>query len=161
MGEQTPKVKPEDPLEPGMHSTWLVRDTKAFGTKGETSKQDRPLNFGLTYQEWLAIYFDALGLDKSGYERWTAKTPSLSQRSVITILTEFDEEISGYPILSRIRSPFYDAVFESDEVGRLRQECLRVQASTSNAVALHGLEKLLRICDYAENLGLSIYLVSN
>jgi hypothetical protein len=161
MTEQTSKGEPEDLLEPGMQSTWLVSDTKAFGTKGETSEQDRSLDFGLTYQEWLAIYFDALGLDKSGYQRWAAKKPSLSQRGVVTILTEFDEEISSYPMLSRIRGPFYDVAFESDEVDKLRQECLRVQASTSNAVALRGLEKLLRICDHAQKLGLSIYLVSN
>jgi hypothetical protein len=158
MVEQISKDEPETPLEPSMQFTWLVRDTKAFGTKGETSKDDRSLDLHLTYQEWLAIYFDAFGLDKSGYDRWTAKNPTLAQHS---ILSEFDEEIPGYPMLSRIRGPFYDVVFELDEVEQLRQECLRVQASTSNAIALRGLKKLLRICDCAENLRLSIYLVSN
>lgn len=161
MVEQSPKGEQESYLEPGMHSTWLVHDTKSFGTKGETSKQDRTLDFGLTYQEWLAIYFDALGLDKSGYERWAAKKPSLSRHDVVTILSEFDEQIPGYPMLSRIRGPYHDAAFESDEVEHLRQECLRVQAGTSNAVALSGLKKLVSICDRAQELGLSIYLVSN
>ncbi len=144
-----------------MPAIWLVRDTKAFGTKGETSKDDRSLDLRLTYQEWLAIYFDALGLDKSGYKEWAAKRVVLGQRNVVTILTELDEEIPGFPMLSRIRGPFHDAAFELDEVEGLRNECLRVQSDTSNALALRGLKTLLLICDQAQQLGLSIYFVSN
>ncbi len=161
MGEQTPKAKPEDLLEPTMHSIWLVSDTKAFGIKGETSKQDRSVDFRLTYQEWLAIYFDALGLDKSGYEKWAAKKVVLGQHNVVSILTEFDEEIAGFPLLSRMRGPFHDAVFELGEVDGLRNECQRVQSDTSNVLALQGLKTLLLICDRAQQLGLSIYFVSN
>jgi hypothetical protein len=161
MVEETQQATPENVWEPSMHSIWLVSDTRAFGTKGETCEQDHSVGWSLTYQEWLAIYFDALGLDKSGYEKWAAKKVVLGQHNVVSILTEFDEEITGFPMLSRIRGPFHDAVFELNELDALRNECLQVQSSTSNALALRGLEKLLLICDRAQKLRLSIYFVSN
>jgi predicted KAP-like P-loop ATPase len=43
----------------------------------------------------------------------------------------------------------------------LHEECLQVQKRTSNRSALEGIKKLLLICDRAQNLQLSIYLVSN
>jgi hypothetical protein len=147
--------------EPEMPAIWLVRDPKAFGMKGETSEQDRSLNLRLTYQEWLAIYLDGLGLDKDGYEKWAAKKVVLGQHSVATILTELDEEIPSFPLLSRIRGPYHDVVFEPHELEDLHKECLRVQASTSNTLALHGLEKLIHVDEQAQRLGLSIYFVSN
>ena len=160
MVEQTPSTKPED-LLPNMQSIWLVRDTEAFGTRGETSSSDRSLDLRLTYQEWLAVYFDALGLDKSGYDEWASKQPSPAQHNVISILTEFDEDIVGFQMLSRIRGPYHDAVFQVDELEALRNECLHVQSGTSNVLALRGIEKLLFICDRARELRLSIYFLSN
>ena len=161
MAEQTPEGVPQCLWEPTMQSIWLVHDTKSFGTKGETSKQDRRLDFRLTYPEWLVIYFDVLGLDKSAYDKWKANKTASAQGSVVSILGEFDEEIPSFPMLSRIRSPFYDVVFELDEIEDFRQECLRIKASTSNAMALRGIEKLLLLYDRARQLGLSIYFVSN
>ncbi len=160
MAERTQDAKPEDSWEPEMPMTWLVRDTRAFGVDGKTSPADHPVDLRLTYQQWLAIYFDALGLDKSGYEEEVAKRASEGNK-VPTFLTELDEEIPGFALLSRIRGPFHDAVFEANEVGALREECLQVENRTSNPLALEGIKKLLLICDRAQNLKLSIYLVSN
>lgn len=161
MRKQTPKEKVPSIVEPTMQSVWLVRDTQVFGTKGETSGEDRSMELRLTYGEWLAIYFDALGLDKNTYSNWTTNKASSFQKGVITLVTEFDEDISEFPILSRIRSPFRDVVFELNEVEDLRAECLRVKARTSNSEALRGIEKLLHVENLARQLGLSIYLVSN
>lgn len=160
MAEPTQDAKSEDSWEPEMPMTWLVRDTGAFGVGGKTSPADHCVDLRLTYQEWLAIYFDAVGLDKSGYEEEVAKRASEENR-VPTFLTELDEEIPDFPLLSRIRGPFHDAVFEADEVNVLRQECLQVRTKTSNPLALEGLRKLLLICDRAQSLGLSVYLISN
>jgi len=160
MAERTQDAKPEDTWEPEMPMTWLVRDSRAFGVDGKTSLADHPVDLRLTYQEWLAIYFDALGLDKSGYEEEVAKRASEGNK-VPTFLTELDEEIPGFPLLSRIRGPYHDVVFERDELEDLRKECLKVQANTSNTLALQGLEKLIHIYDQARRLGLSIYFVSN
>src|SRR3989442_8192664 len=132
MAERTEHGKSEEVWEPEMPAIWLVHDPEAFGTKGETSKQDHPLDLRLTYQEWLAIYFDALGLDKSGYEKWAAKRVVLGQPNAATILTELDEEVPGFPMLSRIRGPYHDVIFEPNELEDLREECLKVQTKTSN-----------------------------
>lgn len=160
MVEQTLKDTHEASWVPSMQATWLVRDTEAFALRGETSEHDRPLDIHLTYTEWLAIYFDALGLDKTVYDKWTAQKFS-SQDGVISIVGEFDEEIPGYPMLSRIRGPYHDAIFEVNEIDDLHDECLRVKAGTSNELALQGMEKLLIISEQARSLALSIYFVSN
>jgi hypothetical protein len=126
--EKAQDDKSDEVWEPEMPAIWLVRDPKAFGLKGETSEHDRSLNLRLTYQEWLAIYLDGLGLDKDGYERWAAKKVVLGQHSIATILTELDEEIPGFPMLSRISGPYHDVIFELDELEDPHKECLKVQA---------------------------------
>ena len=144
-----------------MPAVWLVCDTEAFGVHGKTSPVDHPVDLPLAYQQWLAIYLDALDLDKPRYEEWAAQRVVMGDEKVVSLLTEFDEEIPGFPMLSRIRGPFHDAVFEADDVNALRQECLQVQSRTANPLALAGIKTLLLICDRAQNLKLSIYFVSN
>jgi hypothetical protein len=155
--DEMPEPELEDFHDPGMHVTWLVNDTEAFfQSPGPTSDRDRALGFGLTHPEWLALYFDVLGADRAAFDRFAAESAAKGRRC---ILAEFDEEISGYPMLSRINGIYWDAVFERDEVEFLRQECLQVRSSTSNATALKGLEKLVKICDWAQRLNLSIFLM--
>jgi hypothetical protein len=140
--------------DPGMHVTWLVNDTDAFPINpGPTSERDRNLHFGVNYREWFALYFDVLGVG--------VKDLLTNGASEVSRIAEFDEEIPDYPMLSRINGMLYDAVFESTEVDALRTECLRVQSQTTNQLALRGIEKLLRICDWALHLDLSIYLMCN
>lgn len=145
-------------LESGMHVTWLVHDVAAFEAHaGPTSKEDKVLPYGLSYQEWFELYFNVLGVDKTGYDRWAKENPEEAKHSV---LGEFDEDIDGYPLLSRIKGARYDVMYKAEEVGLLRDECLKVKSNTTNPVALRGLEKLLRICHEAIVSGLSIYLMS-
>jgi hypothetical protein len=148
----------QESVASGMHVTWLVRDVAAFEAHaGPTSKDDKVLPYGLNYQEWLELYFDVLGVDKTGYDEWVKENPDEARHSV---LGEFDEDINGYPMLSRIKGARYDVIYRAREVGLLRDECLKVRSNTKNSVALRGLEKLLRICREAEMSGLSIYLMS-
>lgn len=145
------------PTEQGMHVTWLVRDVTAFQKRpGPTSEHDRPLPFGLTYREWYALYFDVLDVDHGAYKRWLQE-----HREAPNILPpiEFEGEVAGYPLLSRICGYLCDAVFELDEVEELRQECQRVRAATTNQLALKGIDKLLRMCAEAQKLRLNIYLM--
>lgn len=144
-----------------MPGIWLVEDTKAFGMEGKTSDRDRPLDLRLTYQEWLAIFLDALEVDKASYEKWASKRVLVGQSEVATLLTEIDEKIPSYPMLSRIQGPYHDVVFEHNELEDLHQECLRAKLSTQNALALKGLDKLIHAYDQARQLNLSIYFVSN
>lgn len=153
--------EPEEFWEPEMPAVWLVRNPEGFGVHGESSPVDQPVDLRLTYQQWLAIYLDALDLDKPRYEEWAAQRVVMGEERVVSLLTEFDEQIPGFPMLSRIRGPFYDAVFEADDVTALRQECLQVQNRTANPLALAGIKTLLLICDRAQNLKLSIYFVSD
>jgi len=147
----------EDFDEPGMHVTWLVKDIDAFFIKPEpTSDRDRLLHFGLTYREWLAIYFDVLDVDHGEHKKWAKSHPDEAKSS---FLGGFEDEIRDYPMLSRIRNYFFDAEFEGVEVEQLRIECLKVQTITSNEKALHGLEKLILICRWAQSLDLNIFLM--
>jgi hypothetical protein len=150
----------EEESDPCMPVIMLIRDTEAFVTTGKGSKQDCLLDISLTYREWLSIFFDALGLDKTGFEQVKAERKSSSD-GVPVVLGEFDDEIPDFPLLSRIRGPYHDAVFEVNEIDDLREECLRVQANTQNTLALQGMEKLLIISAQAGQLGLSICFVSN
>ncbi len=151
------KPELEDFDDPGMHVTWLVKDTEAFPLNPwPTSERDRTLQFGLNYQEWSALFFDVLGVDRRGYDNWAKENPEEAKGS---ILIEFDEELFDYPMLSRIVGIRYDAVFGVNEVEQLREECLRVKSQTSNAVPLKGIDKLLLMCDWAQQLKLSIYLM--
>jgi hypothetical protein len=142
----------------GMHVTWLVHDVTAFEAHaGPTSNEDKVLPYGLSYQEWFELYFNVLSVGKTGYDEWAKENPEEAKRSV---LGEFDEDIDGYPLLSRIKGARYDIVYKAQEVKSLREECLKVKTNTTNAVALRGLEKLLHICHEAEVSGLNIYLMS-
>lgn len=144
----------------GMHVTWLVKDVIAFQSwPGPTSEKDCTLPFGLTYEEWFALYFDVLVVDQGEYQDWVERHPDEAQTVLPPI--EFKGEISGYPLLSRICGYLCDACFELSELEQLRQECLRVQSTTSNQLALSGLEKLLQITTEAETRGLNVYLMSD
>lgn len=149
----------EDFVDPGMHMTCLVQDTGTFSIKpGPTSERDRTLQFGITYEEWVALYFDVLDVDHGAHKRWAKSHPDEADN---TVIPEFQGEIENYPMLSRICGFLYDAIFEADEVEQLRLECNSVQVSTSNEVARRGLNKLLLICRWAQTLNLSIYLMCN
>jgi hypothetical protein len=157
MSKETFDVELKDFHDPGMLHTWLVEDAKAFFyNPGAASEHDRHLNFGLNYKEWLALYFDVLGLDRSGLDKFVAENPSEAEHNFIG---GFDEDMPSYPMLSRIDNILHDAVFEGDEVEQLREECLRVKAGTSNIVASRGLDKLIHICDWARRLNLNIFLM--
>jgi hypothetical protein len=150
-----------DFVDEGMHVTWLVRDPTAFAlSPGPTSERDRRLSFGLNYEEWLALYFDVLRVNREGFRVAAGRAADKSRVSI----SEFDSDdaaLKNYPMLSRISGVLDDAVFESEEVDRLRQECLQVRANTSNVAALSGLDKLLLICAWAKKLDLNIYLMAD
>lgn len=151
----------ETNTELGMHVTWLVRDVEQFGRQvAPTSDQDRVLPFGLNYQEWLAIFFEVLEVDHGTYKKRIREHPLKAKTSFIREFDEDSDSLKEYSMLARICGPYYDAVFEANEVGQLRQELLRIKATTSNHLAVQGMEKLLRICTEAQMLKLGIYLLA-
>lgn len=54
-----------------------------------------------------------------------------------------------FPMLSRINYIFEDVFFDPQEVERLKEECLGIRSSITNAAADLGLRKLLYSCDEA------------
>jgi hypothetical protein len=134
---------PEDLYEPGVYDVTLVRDVKRFQWPTPTSDVDKRLNFGLTYHEWYALFFQVLG--KSGDQ-------------VEGHRVDFQGEVDGYPTLSRLNDIHDDAAVEESEVGKLESECLRLEViSRDNAAATKCLRKLLLICRWAADLKTGIY----
>ena len=134
-----------------IHYTWLVADPDAFEKDpGPTSGRDIRLATGLTYQEWRELFFVVLNAD-----------PEQLAGSITTgrPISEFDEDIPGLPMISRINGVYYDAVFEAHEVEVLEQEVKRLLHEVTNPIALSGLEKLRVITSRAKQLGLSIFFM--
>ena len=158
MTSQNAESELTDFNDPGMHVTWLVKDAEAFEMDpGPTSEHDRILHFGLKYREWLALYFDTLGVGS----KWIPPVTETMSLADNVMPSEFDEDITDFPMLSRICGILWDAVFEANEVEGLRQECLRVKSFATNPLALKGLDKLIQICAWAQRLNLSIFLMCN
>ena len=135
-----------------MHVTMLVSDPgRFFENPGPTSPSDRTVP-GLTYREWYELFFVTLGVD--GAEWGPLPETDSSPRP-----DEFTNPIPEYPMLSRINGVYFDAVFKSDEVQALENECVRLAKSTSSPLALSGLRKLLNMCAEARALGLSIFMM--
>jgi hypothetical protein len=135
-----------DSMSRGMHHTYLVRDVDKFIADAQI---DRVIPFGINNEEWHALWFDVLGVDSDEYSNWAQDDDA------------DDFVIAGYPMISRITNNYMDASFEGEQIEHLRQECLRINSNTRNELALRGTDKLLRICDMAQKLGLSIYLMSD
>lgn len=135
-----------------MHVTWLVSNPdRFFENPGPTSSFDRIVP-GLSYKEWYELFFVVLRV--TGEE-----IPKSNGVELMVRADKFDTAIPEYPMLSRIHGVYSDAVFKSDEVQALEDECVRLAKPTSNPLALSGLRKLLKMCAEARTLGLSIFMM--
>jgi hypothetical protein len=133
----------DDQYEFGIYEVMLVRDVKRFHWPTPTSDVDKGLDFGLTYDEWYALFFQVLG-------------KSEGQTEVHPV--DFQGKVDGYPILSRLNDIHDDAAVEESEVAELESECLRLEViSRDNVAAQKCLRKLLLICRWAKNLKTGIY----
>jgi hypothetical protein len=132
-----------DLYESSVYDVVLVRDVDRFRWPTPTSDADETLDFGITYDEWYALFFQALG--KS--EGQTGSHP-----------VDFQREVDGYPILSRLHDIHDSATVDASEVGRLESECLRLNAlSKDNAAVERCARKLLLMCRRATDLKTGIY----
>lgn len=105
---------------------------------------------------WSAVFRDVLGytggepfIPGDDLNEWT-------QRHRL----EFQRSISDYPMLARLWDTYIDVSYQPEEIGQLRNECLKVKAATSNRVAWQGLDKLISGCDEALKYGLGLHLAS-
>ncbi len=61
----------------------------------------------------------------------------------------FQQSIPDYPMLGRIFDMYEDYIFNFEEVGKLRQECLKAMPLASSSAANLALRKLIYVCDEA------------
>jgi hypothetical protein len=134
----------------GRQQLMLKRDFAAEWQEGT----DRRLPIFFDGPEWSALFLDVLG-----YNGGTPFVPG----DDITEWTkrhqvEFQESIPNYPMLARIWDTFIDVEYAPEEIAALKNECLRVKATTSNVKAVEGLNKLIFACDEATKSSLGLLL---
>jgi hypothetical protein len=149
------KEHAEDEMGIGAGGQELVLRRHPSGAWNEST--DRALGIYLGGHEWSALFRQVLSCPegppfKPGdiLDEWKTKHQA-----------EFQESIPDYPMLGRIWDTYIDVVYQPEEIKQLREECLRVQASTLNENALAGLAKLVQACDEASKLGSGLLLLSD
>jgi hypothetical protein len=113
----------------------------------------------LKSNEWGALFFDVLGCPRATDE------PSFPDESpqnwAERYMTKFEQAIPEYPMLARMWDVYGYASYMPGEVTALREECLKVQAATSNEEALSGLRSLLAACEEAVRSGNGLFLAGD
>jgi hypothetical protein len=132
-------VAPTDPpmesalpdfVERGTHVAWIVYAGAEGGTgdKATGPNNRRRLHFGVNANEWRSIYTEVL-----------------------------DKASASFPLLAGIQDG--DSIyFRGPKVQALRQECLRARASTSTPLTIRGLDKLILLCNWVQQLGGDLFL---
>ncbi len=140
-------------IESGRQDFVLKLDPKA----PFDSNHDRRLEIFLAGPEWSAIFYTVLGC--TGGEPFVAGDDinEWTERH----RREFQRAIPHYPMLGRIWDTYINVSYQAEEITGLKNECLKVKASTSNAMALQGLDKLIYTCDEALKSGLGLYLAAD
>jgi hypothetical protein len=73
----------------------------------------------------------------------------------------FTNSLSMYPLLARMFDMYEDAVYESSEVGPLRDECLKARRSTNHEDAIRAVDKVIFACNKATDCGLGLLFISD
>jgi hypothetical protein len=132
----------------------LLLRLQPSGRWNESTDRRLPLFFDGT--EWTGLFHDALRVQVGEPFEPGEELDEFNFRKK----TKFQESLPSYPMLGRIWDTYIDVNYEPQEIYRLRDECLLVKASTSQPVALRGLEKLIAACDEAIELGLGLQMSS-
>ncbi len=111
------------------------------------------MDFGLEYFEWLHIQFEVFSVDRNFNE---PRRQELLDGKAFLSFTPGDAEIERFPLFSRIRNIYTDAVIEAREVASFFTECEQLEKLVSNEKAVAGVEKLRRICRLAAESSRSI-----
>lgn len=107
--------------------------------------------------EWSAVFREVLhAKDRDPFVPGEA-IDKWSERQRI----RFQDSLAQYPMLARIWDTYTDVAYQPEEIYQLRDECLRVKASTSNPLALRGMDKLIAACNEALKIGSGVLLMSD
>jgi hypothetical protein len=118
---------------------------------------DQALGIFLGGPEWSAIFYDVLDARTSetfvpgdNINEWTEKHR-----------VEFQAKLPNYRMLGRIWDTYINVNYQPEEITKLREECLKVKSSTTNPLALQGLDKLIYACQAALKSGLGLHLAAD
>ena len=111
----------------------------------------------LDADRWGALFFNVLNCPEADPYIPGADINDHTERFRI----QFQRHLSDLPMLGRMWDFYNDAWYAPEEIERLREECLKVQAGASNTLALEGLGLLLRACDEASAARLGLLLVAD
>ena len=139
-----------------MHDVYLVQDTTAFARAPQLRNGDIALRFGLPYKEWLHIVFEAFKIDENFDEERRAE---LRDGKAFLVLDNDASELSGFPMFSRIRSFYTDAIFEVEEIPAFKDELKQLRCLVLSSEGRAGIEKLLRICHLAMDSSRAIFFL--
>ncbi len=127
----------------------MMRDPSFSSFSRGLSGADRYLGLRLTGDEWGALFLITLGCpDVTDVPRLADEDRDEWERRYSL---RFQEAIPDFPTLARVWDVFIYVGFKPEEIGKLRNECRRIQSNTSDEKTRLALTKLLRACDEASN----------
>ena len=140
-----------------LHPT-VVRNIDAYWKSAPVDEDDADfyVGFGFHETDWVALFFDVLKCPKR----------EMLEGEDITAFEKREHErfqhcTAGFPLLGRMFTMFRDANYYSDEVGQLREQCLKLQSETSHEGGRRALDKLILACDKALAANMGLILISD
>lgn len=135
---------------------YVVHDPTNYW-EGGRHKDDFYVGFDLHWGDWEALFWDALNASRRDEYVQGTDIGEFHERN----RRQFQESISGYPLLGRIFDMYEDATYKAEEVNQLRNECLKVRDGTDHAGAIRALNKLILACRKASQGSLGLLLLSD
>jgi len=131
----------EDFMEPGTWSVFLARHPDTYTkTFKPTSPTDRSLGLSMTMSEQEDLF-------KELAAAWNSQNGA----------PEESQMVSGFPLLSRLSDFTADVTYEPNEVAAFLEELRRAQQIAKERRSIRGLDNLIRIARWAQQLNLGIY----
>jgi hypothetical protein len=146
---------PESTIVGGL-AVCVMRDPSFERFSQGLSGADRFLDLRLEGDEWGALFLDVLKCPDTGDVPQLGNETSEEWQERYSL--KFQQTIPAYPMLGRIHDLFIYVIYKPEEIKQLRDECLRVQSTTSNEKALAMLKKLVRSCDESSKIGFGLLL---
>ena len=141
-----------DNAEPGLQQ--LIIKHQPAGDWDDST--DRRLPLFLEGPEWTAIFRHTLKAGERDSVLPDEDIDSWSERQ----RERFKASLPAYPMLGRVWDTYIDVKYEPDEINALRDECNKIKATTSNPLAVSGLDKIISACDQAIEIGGGILLLA-
>ena len=102
------------------------------------SKGESYVGFDIHPEDVEALFFEGIGVP-----RWESiKAESVEEQEKL-YMQEYEGLMSKYPLIGRANDTEQQAVYKSDEVPALVQECEKVLAATANPKAVRALHKFI------------------